>query len=120
MLLVGCSAPKPERLSVDVFAEDTVPVKFSLTVTGTLQMRVNAERSVVQADRSLVFETPAQLFVYKGDGSSLLRALDSTQRFTVQLGGGSDSAGRAEAVGSAVVITRARGASALRIAPQHP
>lgn len=118
VLLVGCSAQKPERLSVDVFAEDTVPVRFSLTVTGTLQMRVNAERSFAQPDRSLVFETPAQLFVYKGDGTALVRALDGTQRFTVQLSG--DSTERAAAAGSAFVLTRAKGASTLRIAPQPP
>ena len=118
-MLVACSAQRPEQLTVDVFAEDTVPVRFTLTITGGLQMRVNAEKAFVRPDKSLVFETPTTLYVDRGDGASLLRALDSTQRLVVQPGGlPGDSAERAAVVAPVVSITRAKGSSELRFSPQ--
>jgi hypothetical protein len=119
--LVACSNPKPEQRSVDVFAEDTVSVRFTITTSGTLQMRVNAEGYFVRPDRSIVFVTPATLFATRGAGTSILTALDSTQRLAVQPRGVSpDSAERAAVVGRVVRVTRAEQGSGLAIEPAKP
>jgi hypothetical protein len=109
MAVAACSGPsRQEALGVEVFSEDTLPVRFSITMSGGLELRVEAERAFRQGESSLVFETPAKLFVARGSGESTVSSLDENRRLIVQPSGVSaDSAEGAAVAGSAIQITRA-------------
>jgi hypothetical protein len=120
--MAACATPsRPDKLGVEVFADDTVPVRFGLTMSGGIELRVNAERAFQQADQSLVFETPATLTVFRGSGEALVTVLDERQRIAVQpLGIPQDSAEQAAVVGRAVKVTRLPDASRLGLAVARP
>jgi alpha-D-ribose 1-methylphosphonate 5-triphosphate synthase subunit PhnL len=122
LILTGCSmSSRTEQLGVEVFAEDTIPVRFGVTMSGGIEMRVNAERAFQQADRSLVFETPATLLVSRGSGEAIVTVLDENQRIAVQpLGIPADSIERAAVVGRAVQITRLPDTPRLELAVAKP
>jgi hypothetical protein len=121
LAVAACSSSPPERLGVEVFAEDTAPVRFVLTMSGGIELRVDAERAFQQPDQSLVFETPATLVVSKGSGEALVTALDATQRVAVQpLGISPSSTERSAVVGRSVQITRPRDAPRLDLAVAKP
>lgn len=123
-VLTACSTPpQAGQLGVDIFAVDTIPVRFTVTMSGTLQMRVSAEKSYMRPDKSVVFETPATLVVYKGAGTSLVSAVDTGQRLAVQpLGVSPDSIERMDAavVAAAVQITHLKDAARLGIEVAKP
>jgi hypothetical protein len=110
VLGAACSMPSgEEQLGVEVFSEDTIPVRFSITMSGGIELRVDAERAFRQGESALVFETPAKLLVARGSGQSTIAALDEKRRLIVQpIGVPADSAERAAVVGSAVQLTRPR------------
>lgn len=122
LLIAGCStSSRPEPLGVEVFADDTIPVRFGVTMSGGIELRVNAERAFQQADRSLVFETPATLTVVRGSGEAILTVLDDHRRIAVQpLGVPQDSAGHAAVEGRTVQITRHPDAPRLGLAVAKP
>jgi hypothetical protein len=122
ILVAGCSLPsRQEQLGVEVFSVDTIPVHFSLTMSGGIELRVDAERAFRQGESSLVFETPARLYVARGSGQSTIAALERDRRLVVQpIGVSADSAERAAVVGSAVQITRPRDEPRLALEVSKP
>jgi hypothetical protein len=121
-VLAACSTPSgQDQLGVEVFSDDTVAVQFTVTINDALEMNVDAERSFVRPDKSIVFQTPAKLRVTKGTGASLISALDGAQRIAVQpMGVSADSAEHETVVGSVVKISRLADAPRLRLEVAKP
>lgn len=120
LMLTACTSA-PTRVGVEVFAEDTLPVLFTVTMLGPLEIGVEADRSWIQPDKSLLFQTPATLIVQAGEGSALISPVKGDQRIAVQpLGVSPDSAERAAVVGNAVKITRTTKDAPLTLEVEKP
>lgn len=120
--VTACGTPPapPQTLAVEVFADDTIPVLFTLEQRGSIQVGVSAAETLVQPDQSILFRTPAVLTVRKGDGSSAIR-VRGAGRVAVQPAGVSpDSAERVAIVGSEVRLVRAPNAPRVDIALVTP
>jgi len=108
MLLLAACTPEPAQpeFGVDVFANDTVPTKFVVTLSGNLSMAVRSNQLYMRPDQSLVLETPGSLIIQRGSGSAVIAAFDSTQQIAVMpLGTSPDSTDNA-VVGKRVKVTR--------------
>jgi len=74
-VLTAACDPRPPEFGVSVFADDTLPVVFSVDLTGSLVMGVRSDNLQMRPDKSLLLTTPAQLVVQKGEGSATITAL---------------------------------------------
>jgi hypothetical protein len=88
---------------VSVFSTDTLPVSFTLTVTGTLALGMRSEGFQVQPDKSLLLSTPAELVVTRGDGTARIVVVKGA-RIAVQPLGATDSTADTTTVEGHVVM----------------
>jgi hypothetical protein len=101
----ACSKPQP-NIGIDVFANDTTPVKFVVTVTGTLEVALRSNAFYMRPDKSLVLETPGSLLYHKGDGMMTIQSFDSTTKIAVEpLNTAPEFSERAAIVGTVVSAT---------------
>lgn len=73
------TAPSAPALGVHVAAAaaDTLHVRFTVTVHGSLQLGIRAPMFAMRPDSTLLLVTPADLLVNKGIGSAVIAAADS-------------------------------------------
>jgi len=84
VVLFACNAPGPPReYGVEIFAQDTVTARLTVSVTGTLQVNVRGENFSVLPDRSFSVGTPASLVIRGGVGTATVTSVDSTQKLAV-------------------------------------
>lgn len=103
---LACSEPRAEQ-GVDVFSADTLPVRFTVSMTGDLAVSLRFGSVAMRPDRSLILETPGSLVIRKGAGTATVTSLDSTRRLALQpLGTPPDSVDVVGVVGSKVRMTR--------------
>jgi hypothetical protein len=84
-----------------VFADDTLPVIFTVELTGSLVMGARSDNPQMRPDKSLVLTTPAQLVVQKGEGSATITALKGGAVLVQPLGAKPDSGDMASVTSSA-------------------
>lgn len=117
----ACARETPREVGVDVFSNDTIPVKFVVTLTGTLGMALRANNFYLRADKSLVLETPGSLIVQRGEGTALIAAFDGKSRIAVEpIGTPPDSSDALSVVGTVVKVTRVGEEKRVTIALERP
>jgi len=100
--------PKPPGefgVHVASATSDTAHARFTVTVTGTLQLGIRSAIVAMQRDSSLLLATPADLVVSKGLGSVVITAADSGLQLAITPLDSAD-ARTATARGHAVRMTR--------------
>ena len=90
-VLTAACDPRPPEFGVSVFADDTLPVIFTVELTGSLVMGARSDNPQMRPDKSLVLTTPAQLVVQKGEGSATITALKGGAILVQPLGAKPDS-----------------------------
>jgi hypothetical protein len=106
IFLNACEGRPPEY-GVNVFSADTIPVAFTMTLTGSLALSMRSEGIKMQPDKSLVLETPAQLMWARGDGTARLESVGRGRLAVQPVGIGADSPSDTAVVeGSVVMLVR--------------
>jgi hypothetical protein len=110
LALIACGAPPaqaPVPYGVEIFAEDTVVARLTVTVTGDLQVTVRGDEFQVLPDRSFRVATPATLTLSRGVGTATITSVDSITRLAVvRAGTPQDSVDAATVAGTVVKLTR--------------
>jgi hypothetical protein len=108
-------------VGVDVFSNDTLPARFTMEVTGNLQMNLRMSRAIPRPDHTLIFETPGSMVVQKGAGTATITSIDSLRRIAVQpIGTPIDSTETMGVVGRVVKIERKGEEKRVKISVQRP
>jgi hypothetical protein len=102
--LAACEGRKPEY-GVAVFSTDTMPVVFTLTVTGNLALSMRSDGFQTQPDKSLLLTTPAQLTVARSDGTARIQTVRGAGLAVQPIGFPPDSADTTTVEGRVVVLT---------------
>lgn len=97
---------RPPEFGVSVFSADTVPVAFTVSVSGTLLMGLRSEHFQMRPDSSLMMSTPAEIIVQRGDGSAIISSLSRRWIVVQPLGVHPDSSDTTAVDGLAVKVTR--------------
>ena len=105
-VLTAACDPSPPEFGVSVFADDTVPVSFTVELTGGLSMGVRATNPRMGPNKSLIFTTPTQLVVQKGEGSATIASLRGGTILVQPLGAKPDSGDTSSALGTVVELRR--------------
>jgi hypothetical protein len=105
VLTVACEGRPPE-FGVSVFADDTLPVIFTVELTGTLVMGLRSDGFRMRPDKSLVMTTPAQLIINKGAGTATITSLRGGNILVQPLGVKPDSGDTSSALGMVVKLAR--------------
>jgi hypothetical protein len=100
-VLTAACDPRPPEFGVSVFADDTLPVVFTVELTGSLLMGARSDNPQMRPDKSLLLTTPAQLVVQKGEGSATITALKGGTMLVQPLGAKPDSAATSSDTASA-------------------
>jgi len=120
-MLAACTPERPPpEFGVDVFSNDTTPVKFVVALDGNLSLAIRSNSLYMQRDRSLVIETPASLIVQSGVGTGRIAAYDSTQRIVVAPMGANPDSSDASVIGRVVRVRRAGAETHVTIAVERP
>jgi hypothetical protein len=102
----ACSTDRRE-LGVDVFSDDTLPTRFTVTLSGTLVMGLRSQSFYMRKDKSLVLITPGSLVIQKGEGTAVIEALDGSRRIAVDpIGTSPDSTDQVAVVGRVIKVER--------------
>lgn len=102
-LLASACEGRPVAYGVSVFSTDTVPVAFTITVTGSLALGLRADGFQMQPDKSVILTTPAQMLVQEGDGTVRIESARGG-RLAVQPLGVTDSTADTTTVEGRVVL----------------
>jgi hypothetical protein len=105
VIAAACDNGPPE-FGVSVFANDTLPVQFSMDVTGTLAMGIRAQGFEPGPNKTLYMTTPAQLLVQRGEGTATITALRGGSLLVQPLGVNPDSGDTSSAQGMVVKLAR--------------
>lgn len=116
----GCQPEPAREIGVDVFSNDTIPVKFVVTLTGTLSMALRANNFYLRPDKSLVLETPGSLILKTGAGTALIESFDTTTTIAVEPIGTPPDSADAAIVGRAVKLTRVGEEKRVSLALEKP
>jgi len=110
LLLVACAVPATEttrEYGVEIFAEDTITARITVSVTGDLQIALRGDNFQVMPDKSFIVTTPARLVATRGVGTATITSVDSSRRLAiVPLGTPDDSLDAATVTGTLVKFTR--------------
>jgi hypothetical protein len=120
LTLAACMREAPREVGVDVFSNDTIPVKFVVTLSGSLAMALRANNFYLQPDKSLVMETPGSLIVRTGAGTALIKSYDSSRRIAVEPIGTPPDSTDAAIVGTVVKVTRTADEQRVTLAKVKP
>ena len=104
-LTSACEGRKPEY-GVSVFSTDTLPVTFTVTLTGSLALGLRSEGFHMRPDKSLVLTTPAELVVQRGDGTARIESLQGGRLAVQPLGVSADSADTSAVEGRVVMLVK--------------
>ncbi len=96
---------RPVEYGVSVFSTDTIPVEFTVTVTGSLGLGLRADGFQMRPDKSLVLATPAQMLVSSGDGTARIESIKGG-RLAVQPLGLDSGADTNTVEGQVVMLTK--------------
>jgi hypothetical protein len=118
-LLAACRSRPPE-FGVSVFADDTVAVAFTVSLTGSLVMGLRAESFKMRPDKSLQMSTPAELIVQSGEGTALIESLDGGRLAVQPLGLHPDSGGTSSAEGRVITLARVGEARTVKLSVEKP
>ena len=94
---------RPAEYGVSVFSTDTLPVVFTLTLTGSLALGMRSDGFKMRPDKSLVLTTPAELIWSRGDGTARIATVRGG-RLAVQPLGVTDSTADTTTVEGYVVM----------------
>jgi hypothetical protein len=120
-VLTGACFPDRREVGVDVFSNDTLPARFTMEVTGNLQMNLRMSRAIPRPDHTLIFETPGSMVVQNGAGTATITSIDSLRRIAVQpIGTPIDSTETMGVVGRVVKIERKGEEKRVKISVQRP
>ena len=117
---VAACTRETREVGVDVFANDTIPVKFVVTLTGSLAMALRANNFYLRPDKSLVLETPASLIVRTGEGTAMVASFDSTKKIAIAPIGTAPDSADAAVVGTVVKVTRVGEEKRVSVALERP
>lgn len=106
ILAVACF-DRPPEFGVSVFASDTLPVTFTVSLTGGLVMGLRSQNFHMQPDKSLIMTTPAQLIIQRGEGTATILSVSGGRVVVQPLGINPDSADTSSAEGHQVKLSRA-------------
>jgi hypothetical protein len=116
----ACATEKRE-LGVDIFSDDTLPTRFTVTLSGTLVMGLRSQNFYMRKDKSLVLITPGSLVVQEGEGTAMIEALDKSRRVAVDpIGTPPDSTDLVAVVGRAIKVERVGKEKRVRLAVEKP
>jgi hypothetical protein len=105
-MLTACNE-RPAEYGVSVFSTDTLPVTFTVTLTGSLALGLRSENFRMLKDKSLVLSTPAEMVVQRGDGTARIVSTKGQSLAVQPLGIGSDSsADTVTVVGPIVMLVK--------------
>lgn len=112
LLLVAaafCAAceERPPEFGVSVFADDTLPAIFTVSITGSLGIGLRSEAYQMQPDSSLIMTTPAQLIIQLGAGTAIITSLHGGRLAVQPIGVSADSAELVTVEGTVVKLVRA-------------
>lgn len=103
--LAACE-PRPPEFGVSVFADDTVTVAFTVSLSGSLVMGLRSDVYQMRPDKSLLMTTPAELIIQRGAGTAVIKSLRGGRLVVQPLGAGPDSTATASAEGLVVRVER--------------
>lgn len=89
---------------VAVFSTDTIPVMFTVTLTGSLGLSLRSEGFQMRPDKSLVLTTPAQMTVARAGGTARIESMRSGRLAVTSIGVGS-GADSSTVEGQVVMLT---------------
>jgi hypothetical protein len=118
-LTAACQERLPE-FGADVFASDTLPVSFTMSLTGSLAIGIRAEGFRMQPDKSLIVSAPAQLIVQRGEGTATITSLSGGRLAVQPLGLPPGSPDSLAAEGRVVTLTRAGEERRVTLAVERP
>ncbi len=118
--LCAACEQRPPEFGVSVFAMDTLPVRFRLSVTGSLVLGVRSTSIQALPDRSLVILTPSELVIQRGEGTATITALRGDSVAVQPLGVFGDSAELASVQGTVVRFARAAEERRVAVALEKP
>lgn len=111
---------RPPEFGVSVFASDTLPVVFTVSLTGPLVMGLRSQNFQMRPDKSLLMATPAELIIQSGDGTALITSLSGGRLVVQPLGVNPDSADTSSAEGLAVKLLRTGEQRSVQLAIEKP
>jgi hypothetical protein len=97
---------RPTEYGVSVFSTDTLPVTFSVTLTGSLALGLRSDGFMMQPDKSLLLTTPAQMTVSRGDGTARIVSVKGGPLAVQPLGVTDSTADTATVEGQVVMLTK--------------
>lgn len=118
-VLTACEQ-RPPSFGVSVFADDTVTVAFTVSVTGTLVMGLRSDVFQMRPDKSLLMTTPAELIIQRGEGTALIESLRGGRLAVQPLGVNPDSADTLSAEGHVIKLVRTGEARAVKLLVEKP
>lgn len=113
-------AERPPEFGVSVFAADTLPVVFTVSLSGPLVMGLRSQSFQMRPDKSLMMSTPAELIIQSGDGTALITSLSGGRLVVQPLGVNPDSADTSSAVGLSVKLLRTGEQRSVQLAIEKP
>ena len=120
----ACSVPGPQNArpyGVEIFAEDTVTARISVSVSGDIQLTLRGDDFQVLPGRGFLVSTPASLVINRGVGTATITSVDSVSRLAVvPLGTPEDSIDVATVSGTVVKFTRLGYERAHRLSAERP
>jgi len=119
VLTTACEGRPPEY-GVNVFSADTIPVVFTLQVTGSLGLAMRSDGFKMRPDKSLVLSTPAQLTVARGDGTARIESIRGGRLAIQPLGISADSADTATVEGLVVMLVKPPNRRIVKLTPEKP
>lgn len=124
LLTAACAAPGPQNArpyGVEIFAEDTVTARISVSVTGDIQLTLRGDDFQVLPGRRFLVSTPASLVINRGVGTATITSVDSVSRLAVvPLGTPEDSIDAATVAGTVVKFTRLGYERSHRLSAERP
>jgi hypothetical protein len=116
----ACSTDRRE-VGVDVFSDDTLPTRFTVTLSGTLVMGLRSQSFYMRKDKSLVLITPGSLVIQEGQGIATIESLDGSRRIAVDpIGTSPDSTDLVAVVGRVIKVERVGKEKRVKLAVEKP
>ena len=119
LLSAGCDK-RPREYGVSVFSTDTLPVTFTVTLTGSLALGLRSEGFQMQPDKSLLLKTPAEMVVQRGDGTARIVAVSGGRLAVQPLGVSADSADTATVEGHVVMLAKPPERRIVKLTAERP
>jgi predicted small secreted protein len=116
----ACATERRE-LGVDIFSDDTLPTRFTVTLSGTLVMGLRSQSFYMRKDKSLVLVTPGSLVIQEGEGTAMIESLDESRRIAVDpIGTSPDSTDVLAVVGRSIKVERVGSEKRVKLAVERP